>query len=62
MELLLGIPAVALLMTVLALYRSRQDRRRKAIRPPRHRGSFQSERGRVYSNAPSHNASPSDGT
>jgi hypothetical protein len=62
MELLLGFSALALLMTVIAINQARRDRQRKAVRPSRHRGSFQSQKGRVYSNAPSHNASPSDGT
>lgn len=58
--ILLGVP-LALVLGVA--WRSiRQDRRAKE-KPPAHRGTFQSQRGRVYREGGTYrNASPSDGS
>jgi len=63
-----GYMALILLGVLLALvlavaWRSiRQDRRAKE-KPPAHRGTFQSQRGRVYREGGTYrNASPSDGS
>ncbi len=62
MEFLWGIAVLAGAITALSIYWSRRDRKRRALGLGRHRGSFRSQKGRAYGNAPSHNAYPSDGT
>jgi hypothetical protein len=54
--------AVPVALVVGVAWRSfRQDRRAKE-KPPAHRGTFQSQRGRVYREGGTYrNASPSDG-
>ncbi|BCW60939.1 hypothetical protein J2790_003571 [Paenarthrobacter nicotinovorans] len=40
-----------------------QQGRRAKVKPPAHRGAFQSQRGRVYKHgSTSHNATPGSGT
>jgi len=58
--LIVGLFIAVLVLAVIVS--SRQAAKRAKLRPPRHRGKLQSQKGRVYSNAPSHNANPSDGT
>ena len=60
---LAGILAVLIALAGCIVFRSvRQDRRAK-VKPPAHRGTFQSQRGRVYRDGGTYrNASPSDGT
>lgn len=56
----LGIMAVTFIAAIWV--RSRRQDARKRTEPSRHRGEFQSQRGRVYpKNVTNHNASPSDG-
>jgi hypothetical protein len=55
--IILGLPLVIAILVVWRIFHPTARER-----PPAHRGSFQSQRGRVYrTGGTSHNASPSDG-
>jgi hypothetical protein len=56
--LILGVPLAIAIRVVWRIFRPIARER-----PPAHRGTFQSQRGRVYrKGGNSHNAAPSDGT
>ncbi|MDQ0076314.1 H+/gluconate symporter-like permease [Arthrobacter oryzae] len=60
---LAGILAVPIALAVCVVWRNVRQNRRAKEKPPAHRGTFQSQRGRVYRNGGTYrNASPSDGT
>ncbi|MCR1160727.1 MULTISPECIES: hypothetical protein [Micrococcaceae] len=59
----LAVIAVPIALALGVVWRSFRQKRKAKDKPPAHRGTFQSQRGRVYRDGGTYrNANPSDGT
>lgn len=62
MEIILGAGVVVVVLSLLSVFWTLRDRRRRRVNPARRRGTARPPRDRVHHDGPGHNDAPSSHT